>query len=48
MLLTHEDRCTDIAEGFASIGVLDDYVVGVFPKEILFVYSLSRRFSDFH
>ncbi|KAL5970118.1 GMP synthase glutamine-hydrolyzing [Taenia solium] len=26
VLLTHEDRCTEIAEGFASIGTLDDYV----------------------
>ncbi|VDM21792.1 unnamed protein product [Hydatigera taeniaeformis] len=33
VLLTHEDRCTDIAEGFVPIGTLDDYVVAISKPE---------------
>nr|CDS22796.1 GMP synthase glutamine hydrolyzing [Echinococcus granulosus] len=34
VLLTHEDRCTVIAEGFLTIAVLDDYVVAMSKPEL--------------
>ncbi|KAL5113121.1 GMP synthase glutamine-hydrolyzing [Taenia crassiceps] len=34
VLLTHEDRCTDIAKGFLTIGVLDNYVVAISRPEL--------------